>query len=101
VGVHVAGALALAERVSPVQAVLIVAGVDVAIAIVFAVLAARNVPSDVEREALRLRQTAMDQVVETVVLATLVARLRYVRSLRDFCDVVAAALVAWLVGVRR
>jgi hypothetical protein len=100
-GVHVAGAMALAERFTPVQAVLIVAGIDAAIAIVLAVFAARDVPSPVELEALRLRRTAVDQAVDTELLAALFGRLRRVRSVRGLFDLLVTALAAWLLGIRR
>jgi hypothetical protein len=100
-GAHVAGVLALAERVTLVDAVLIVAGIDVVIAIVFAALAARDVPGSVERAALRLRRTAVEQAVDTAVLSSLLARLERARSAREVFAIVAAAVVAWLLGARR
>lgn len=99
-GGHVAGVMALAAYVTPIQAVVIVAGVDLLLAIMLAALAARDVPGEVEREALALRRAAIEEAVETVALATLFRRLLRARSWRDFSGIAAAALAAWVVGKR-
>ena len=63
------GVLALAEvtawqalrlAVQPIAATLILLGINLAIAAVFGVLAARSAPSHTEREALRVRREALD-----------------------------------------
>jgi len=100
-GLHVAGALALAEHVTTIQAVLIVAAVDAVLAIALGLLAARDAPSAVEREALQVRRAATDQLVETVVLTALLRRLVQVRSFREFLSLVATAVAAWVAGSRR
>lgn len=98
---HVAAALALAARMTPVQAVLILAAVDAVIAIVLLAVAARDRPGAVEREALAVRKAAVEQTVEAALVAAFVARLRRIRSLRDMFDVVAAAFAGWVFGARR
>ncbi len=98
---HVAGGMALAEYVTTIHAVLIVAGIDAVVAFVLLAVAARDVPGAVEREALRLRRDAIDQALEAVVLTTVLSSLRRVRSLRELYGVVAAALAGWVVGGRR
>jgi uncharacterized membrane protein (DUF485 family) len=100
VGAHVAGAMALAEHVTPIQAALIVAGIDLLIAIILAAIAARDTPGAVEREALALRREAVDQAIETAMVASLLRRLLRARSWRDLTDVAATALAAWVVGNR-
>ena len=76
IALHVAGGLALVRVLQPLYAVLVVAGVDLLIAVVLGALAARDVPGPVEREALQLRETAQAEIVEaataTLVLAPLV-----------------------------
>ncbi len=101
IALHIAGAGALAEHISVIQSVLVVAGADAVVAIVLLAVAARDVPGAVEREALQLRRTAVAQAMDAVVLATIFAGLRRVRSLRDLYGVVASALAAWIVGARR
>jgi hypothetical protein len=101
VALHVAGAMALAESLSVVQATLVVAGVDALIALILMALAARDTPGAVEREALQLRRRALDEATEAVVLTTLLGSLRRVRSLRDLYDILVTALAAWLLGLRR
>ena len=71
---HVAGAMALACVVRPIWAALIVAGIDVVIAAIFALLASRDRPGPAEREALQVRMVAQEEVLATVSLATLLAR---------------------------
>lgn len=100
IALHIAGAMALAEHISVIQSVLVVAGADAVVAIVLLAVAARDVPGAVEREALQLRRTAVAQAMDAVVLATIFAGLRRVRSLRDLYGVVASALAAWIVGAR-
>jgi hypothetical protein len=101
VAAHVAGAMALSEHVTTIQAVLIVAGIDLLAAIVLAAFAARDVPGAVEREALTVRRAAVEEAVETALITAALARLVRARSLRDLYEVAAAALVAWMVGKRR
>ena len=100
-GLHVAAVLALADRVTLIGAVLIVAGVDGLLAIVLAVFAARDAPGAVELEALQVRRAAVDEAVETAVLTALLGRLLRVRSLRGLVDIVAALLAGWAAGTRR
>jgi membrane protein implicated in regulation of membrane protease activity len=88
---HVAAAIALTGWVKPVWSVLIVAAADAVIAIILLVLAARNAPGRVEREALQVRRDAVHNAIETVMLASLVARLGRVRSFRDLLALVITA----------
>jgi hypothetical protein len=101
VGLHVAAVMALEERVTPIEAVAIVAAADAVIAIVLAILAARDVPGLAEQEALRVRRLAVEEAVETAVVIALLRRLLRVRSFADFRDVVVATLAAWMVGGKR
>jgi hypothetical protein len=98
---HVAGAFELRKYVTTVEAVLIVAGIDAVIAIILGIAAARDVPGEIERQALQVRQTATEHMIETVALAALLRQILRVRSWREFAAVVAAALSAWVVGARR
>jgi arginine exporter protein ArgO len=99
--VHVAGVAALADRVTPIQALLIVAGIDVVLAVVLGLLAARDVPGRVEREALQVRVQAIEEAVETVVVVSLLRRLLGARSIREMVEVATATGVTWYMGKRR
>jgi hypothetical protein len=93
--------VALADRVTPIQAVLIVAGIDVVLAVVLGLLAARDVPGRVEREALQVRVQAIEEAVETVVVVSLLRRLLGARSIREMVEVATATGVTWYMGKRR
>jgi hypothetical protein len=69
---HVAGAMALAERMTSVQAVLAVGAIDLVICVVFAVLAGRDAPDRVEREALEVRDMARSHIVSSAATAALI-----------------------------
>lgn len=100
VGAHVGGFLALAETFTPVHAVLIVIGVDLLIAIIFAVLAARDTPSAAEREALQVRRTAARQASEAVAISAVIGSLGRVRSFRHLSALIAALAAVLSVGRR-
>jgi hypothetical protein len=72
---HVTGALALLPVVGPVYAALIVAAVDLVIAVLFGLLAAFNGPDRIEREALAVREEARAQLGEAAVMSAVVAPL--------------------------
>ncbi|HEY0910829.1 MAG TPA: hypothetical protein VGD75_11415 [Bradyrhizobium sp.] len=74
VGLHVAGAIALARTMQTLWAVMIVAGIDLLVAILFGILALRNQPSAMEREAMRIRRTAQSELVQTMALTAIVSR---------------------------
>jgi hypothetical protein len=57
---EVAGWQALRLKVQPIPATLIVLGVNLSIAAVFGVLAARSAPSHAEQEALEVRRQALE-----------------------------------------
>ncbi len=99
-GGHVAGVLALCAYVTPMQAILIVAGLDLIVAIIFAAIASRDVPGAVEREALALRRATAEQAIEAVAVATLINRVVRARSWRDFSDLLTSAVAAWAVAKR-
>jgi hypothetical protein len=64
--------LALYQRFAAIEATLILLGINLAIAIVFGLLAARSSPSLAEREALRVRQQSLDAVRGVLSLAALI-----------------------------
>jgi hypothetical protein len=99
-GANVAGALALADYVSPIRAVLLVVAVDIVLALILLMLAARDVPGPVEREALQVRRTAVTQAIETVVFVSLVRRLFRARSMNELSALAGTAVGTWLVGKR-
>lgn len=80
--VHVAGFFALRRAaVTPAFAALIVAGVDLLIAVIFGLLAARNTPDRVESEALQVRRTAQRELMTAAATAASVAAvLRVLRA---------------------
>lgn len=69
---HVAGALALVPLVGALYATLIVAAVDLVIALVCLVLAARNQPDRIELEAAAVRDEARAQLGQAAVMSALV-----------------------------
>ncbi len=64
VGGHVAAAMALTTYVQPIYAVLILAAVDLVIAVILLLVAARNTPDQIEREALQVRLAAQEPGIE-------------------------------------
>ena len=54
---------------------LIFAGVDLVLALILALLAARSVPGRVEREALELRRRALDDITDSLTVSALLLRL--------------------------
>jgi len=97
---NVAGALALAERLTPIQSVLIVVAIDLVVAAILGSLAARDTPSIAEREALAVRRAAVTQAIETVMVVSLVRRLFRARSMHEVGDVAGAVVGSWLLGRR-
>jgi hypothetical protein len=75
-GAHAAAAIALSEWVRPVYAVLIVAGADLLMALIFALLARRDRPGQAEREALALRRQVRQQLALQTLLSALLRLLR-------------------------
>lgn len=99
---HVAGFLGLVQlRIAPIYAALIVAGVDLAIGLVLALLAARDTPDRVEQEALQVRQAAQAQMAEAAAMTALVGPLLRSLGLRKVYAVALAALTARYLGGAR
>jgi hypothetical protein len=98
---HVAGALELSQHVSPVQAVLIVAGADLVIAIVLGLLASRDTPDRIEHEARQISETARSQLLEVAAMATLVGPALRMLGKRTSYGLALAALTARYLGGRR
>jgi hypothetical protein len=69
---EVAAWLALYQRFAAIETTLILLGINLVIAIVFGLLAARSSPSLAEREALRVRQQSLDAVRGALSLAALI-----------------------------
>jgi uncharacterized membrane protein len=69
---EVAAWLALYRRFEPIETTLILLGINLVIAIVFGLLAARSSPSLAEREALRVRQQSLDAARGALSLAALI-----------------------------
>ena len=98
IALHVAGGMELAQYVTPMQAVLIVAAVDLVLAIILGLLAMRNQPGSLELEALRVRQTAQTQMMEAAALTTLVGPLLRLVGTRKVYGLALAALTARYLG---
>lgn len=69
---EVAAWLALYPRFAAIETTLILLGINLVIAIVFGLLAARSSPSRAEREVLRVRQQSLDAARGALSLAALV-----------------------------
>lgn len=94
---HIAGFAALVPSQGPVWAALIVALVDLVLVVILG-LAARNPPRDpVAEEALRLRQSAMEQVSDGAMRAVMLAPL--LRSQTAKKGLFGAAVTAVVVGL--
>ena len=69
---HVVGYTAMVPSLTPLQASLVLLAIDVVIAAVFGILAARGAPDAVEQEAKLVRDQAIAEMRESMVVATLV-----------------------------
>ena len=99
---HFAGYFALRRAdILPVWAALIVAGVDLLIALIFGLIALGNRPSQVEREALEVRLAAQHQIMETAAVNALVVPLARALGLRKVYGLALAALTARYLSGRR
>lgn len=98
---HVAAVLALTNRVQPLYAVLIVAGVDLLVAGALGLMAAHDSPSRVEREALIVRQNAQTQLMETAATVALVGPVLRRLGGRKVYGLALAALTARYLGIGR
>jgi hypothetical protein len=72
---HVAGWFWLRQRWEPPASAMIVAGVDIVLAAVLGLLAARSSASRSEIEALAVRRHAMESIASTLAISTLAAQL--------------------------
>jgi len=69
---HVAGWQVLQLYVPPIYATLILLGVDLVIAAIFGILAARSSPSGAERDALEIRQRALHEARNSLAVGALI-----------------------------
>jgi len=72
---HIAGWYWLCERLSPLQAALVLTGVDLLLALIFALVVARMTEGRVESEARAVRVQALQETVESVSLSALLVQL--------------------------
>ncbi len=98
---HVAIVLGLMARFQPLVAVLIVGAGDLVLAVVLALVAARDAPDAIEREAQEVRQKALGQLGETLALTTVVAPALRLVGGRKAYGLALAALTAHYLGGRR
>jgi hypothetical protein len=76
---EVAGWQALGLKFQPILITLILLGINLAIAAVFGVLAARSTPSHTEQEALEVRQRALETVPGSLVFTAALPAARLLR----------------------
>jgi hypothetical protein len=98
---HVAIVLALMPYYEPIYAVLIVGGGDLVIAVVVGLMAMRNVPDAIEREALEVEHKALSQLGESLAVAALVGPALRLLGTRKAYGITLAALTARYLGGRR
>jgi hypothetical protein len=91
---HAAGYFALRGVVSPLYAALIIAGADVVLCVIFAMLASYSSPSTVEREALAVRQQALLQLGESVALWSVLTPVARYLPKQSLYGLLLAALTA-------
>jgi hypothetical protein len=96
---HVTGYFALLRAgILPLWGSLILAGVDVVIGLFFGLLALRDSPGRVEREALEVRRTAQAEMTEAAAMTAVVGPLLRSLGLRRIYAVALAALMARFFG---
>ena len=99
---HVAGYFALRRGgIQPLWAALIVAGVDLLIALILGLTAARSRPGRLEREALEVRLAAQHHLMDAAAVSTLVGPLLRSLGARKVFALVLGALIAQLFRARR
>ncbi len=92
---HFAGYFALLRAgIAPVWATLIVAGVDLLLALALGLAALRNKPGRLEREALDVRLAAQHQLMEAAATTAVVAPVLRSLGLRKAYGLALAALTA-------
>jgi len=82
--VHVFGWLELVRFVTPISATLILIGVDLLIAVIFGILAASAGPGRIEKEALQIRNTAVQQAKRSFGVLMLLAPVSRAARSRGF-----------------
>ena len=97
---HVAAYQALALKFQSWAAALIVAGIDLLITGLFAVMAMQDVPSRAEREAQEVRRSAELQLAQTVAVTSLAGPVSRLLGARGALGVAVAALTARYLGFR-
>ncbi|MGX9961710.1 phage holin family protein [Roseomonas sp. F4] len=95
--VHIAGFAALVPSQGPVWSALIVAGFDLVVAVIFALVARRPPRDEVAEEALLIRKAAMRQMGDTATQMAILAPLLRSQTLKKgaFGAAITAALVAF------
>ena len=92
---HVAGYFALLLiPLAPLYAALVLLGIDVVIAVVFALIALRSAPDKIEIEARQVRDQARQQIALTAATAGALAPLARILGLRRVSGLVIGALAA-------
>ncbi len=99
---HFAGYLGLLRAdIAPLWATLIVAGVDLLLALILGLAALRNRPGRLEREALQVRLAAQQQMMEAAAMTAMVATVLRSLGMRKVYGLALAALTARYLGGRR
>jgi hypothetical protein len=100
---HFAAVMALERtQIAPLWCVLIVAGADLLIALLFLIIAARDEPGRIELEALQVRAAAQSQMLEATAWTTLLAPAMRMLGTRKAYGLALAALTArYLSGASR
>ncbi len=91
---HVLGYIALRLDFPPLAAAAIVLAVDVVLATIFGIVALRDGPDAIEREALEVRQKAVAQIGETLAMFTMVRTVGSLLGKRGVYGMTLAALTA-------
>jgi len=99
---HFAGYFALRRAdILPIWAALILAGVDLLLALILGLGALRNRPGRLEREALQVRLAAQHQMMETAAMTAVVAPVLRSLGMRKVYGLALAALTARYLTGRR
>ncbi len=98
---HVAIVLALIPQMQPLHAVLIVGAGDLVIGIVLGLLASRDRPDRIEREAMEVKLMALAQLREAMAMTALVGPALRLIGTRKVYGLALAALTARYLGGQR
>jgi hypothetical protein len=98
---HIAIGMALVPTVTPLQAVLIVGGGDLLLALILGAVAASSKPGAIEREALELRQKARQEMQEALTVPAMMAGIARTVGVDSLIKLIFSVLRGRMFGRKR